>query len=173
MRHRFARNLTALAAVAVTGFATAGNAAAAEPDRFTVHVDDTFLSRTSEACGFDILLHLEGTIVFTDFVNGDGELTRSLTTYPGLFFTFINAETGTSVTSRSPDPEHYTWASDGSFTLTITGLVMRIAIPGSGEQSLYAGNVVVTVDANGDATEAEPVGRSDDYHAALCEVLAL
>ena len=91
-----------------------------------MHVDDTFLSRTSEDCGFDILLHLEGTMTFTDFVDRNGEPSRSLATYPSLFYTFINAATGTSVTSRSPDPEHFTWRSDGSFTVEVTGLVMRL-----------------------------------------------
>lgn len=161
-----------LAVLAFTVMSTAGTAAASEPDRSTMHVDDTFLSRTSETCGFDILLHLEGSITFTDFFDQDGQVSRSLATYPALFFTLINAETGTSVTSRSPDPEHYTWNSDGSFTITVTGLVMHYAVPGSDLDALQAGWFVITVDANGDASVSELLGRSDDYHAALCEILA-
>jgi hypothetical protein len=125
-----------------------------------------------EQCGFDILLHLEGTMRFTDFVDRNGELTRSLVTYPRLFYTFINADTGESVASRSPDPEHYTWNSDGSFTIEVTGLVMHWVVPGSGVVAAQAGRFVITVDADGNAFESEPLGRSDDYHAALCEVLA-
>jgi hypothetical protein len=172
MRRNTARRVITVAAVATTGLITTAAAAAAPPDRSRVEVDDTFLSRTSEDCGFDILLHLEGSMVFTDFVDRNGQPTRSLVTYPKLFYTFSNAETGTSVTSRSPDVEHYTFAADGSLTITVTGLVMRIGVPGSGQQSIQAGRFVIAVDANGEATESEPVGRSDDYHAALCEVLA-
>ena len=162
----------AVATLAVTSLITPSSAAASPPDRSRADIDETFLSRTSEDCGFDILLHLEGSMVVTDFVDRNGEPTRSLVTYPNLFYTFINAETGTSVTSRSPDVEHYTLAADGSLTIAVTGLVMRIGEPGSGQQSIQAGRFVITIDANGDATESEPLGRTDDYHAALCEVLA-
>lgn len=171
MTSNLARQFIAVAAIAATGLITAGGAAASPPQRSTVHVDDTFLSRTSEDCGFDVLLHLEGSIVMTDFIDRDGELARNLVTYPRLFYTFINAETGTSVTSRSPDPEHTTFGDDGSMTIEVTGLAMRITGSGSGEQAVQAGRFVIHVDANGDATEGEPVGRSDDYHVALCAAL--
>jgi len=74
------------------------------------------------------------------------------------------------VTSRSPDPEHSTWNPDGSFTVAVTGLVMNLA--GWGQRAVQAGRFVITVDAEGNASETEPLGRSDDYHAALCEILA-
>lgn len=169
MRHHLGRIVTTLAMLAVTGTSTAGTAAASRPDRFVLHVDDTFPSRTSEDCGFDILLHMEGTVTFTDYYDRNGELSRSLTTYPGLFYTFINAATGASVTSRSPDPEHYTWNPDGSFTIEVTGLVMNLA--GSGPRAMQAGRFVIVIDAEGNASDTEPLGRSDDYHAALCEIL--
>ena len=172
MIHRSATLVASLVLMAATGLGTASTAMAAQPDRFRVHVDDTFPSRTSEACGFDILLHLQGTITSTDFVNRDGTVTRSLVTYPGLFFTFSNAATGKSVTSRSPDPEHYRWNADGGLTLTVTGLVMHLVVPGQGVQAAQAGRFVITIDADGNETVSEPVGRNDDYHAALCEFLA-
>ena len=99
-------------------------------------------------------------------------MTRTLVTYPALVFTFINPATGTSATSRSPDPEHYRWNPDGTLTLTVTGLVMHLVVPGQGVTAAQAGQFVVTIDANGDETVSEPVGRNDDYHAALCETLA-
>lgn len=169
MRQRLGRMAATAAALAIAGVAPAGAAAAAPPDRFVLHVDDTFLSGTSEDCGFDILLHLEGTMTFTDFYDRHGELSRSLATYPGLFYTFINAATGISVTSRSPDPEHFTWRSDGSFTVEVTGLVMNLG--GDGDRAIQAGRFVITVDAEGNGSETEPLGRSDDYHAALCDIL--
>jgi hypothetical protein len=170
MTHRLAHLAAGLAVVTATCLATTGTAAAAEPERSTFEVDDTFPSRTSEECGFDILLRLEGTIVVTDFFEQDGSLARTLVTYPGLFYTFINAATGESVTSRSPDPEHYRWNADGSLTLTVTGLVLHLGGPGG--QAVQAGRFVVTVDAEGEETVTEPVGSHDDYHAALCEILA-
>ena len=169
MRCRLGRIAATAAVLAIAGVAS-GTAAASPPDRFTLHLDDTFPSGTSEDCGFDILLHLEGSMTFTDFYDRDGELSRSLDTYPALFYTFINAATGASVTSRSPDPEHYTWNPDGSFTLEVTGLVMNLA--GSGQRAIQAGRFVIAVDAEGNGSQTEPVGRSDDYHTALCEILA-
>lgn len=170
MTHRLAALATGLTLVAATCLASAGTATAAPAERSMFEVDDTFPSKTSEECGFDILLHLEGSIVVTDHVDRDGTLTRSLVTYPGLFYTFINAATGESVTSRSPDPEHYAWNADGSVTLTVTGLVLHLRGPGG--QAVQAGRLVVTVDANGNETVIEPVGSHDDYHAALCAILA-
>ena len=152
--------------------APAASAVAAQPDRSSLSVDDTFLSRTSEDCGFDILLHLEGTIRGVDFLAGDGTRLRSLTTYPGLTYTFINAMTGESVTSHSPDPEHWTWNADGSATLHVTGLVMHWVVPGEGVIAAQSGRFTVAVDPDGEAAETEPVGRHDDYHAAMCEILA-
>jgi hypothetical protein len=161
-----------LATVAVCAGLGAAPAAAAKPDVFVLQLDETGWSRTSEDCGFDILVHVQGTIRFVDFVDGDGDLVRSLVTYPSLTYTFSNAETGTSVSSRSPDPEHYTWNADGSFTVQVTGLVMHFAIPGQGTVG-QAGRFVVTIDPEGGETGSEPVGLDEDYHAALCQILAL
>ena len=151
--------------------APAASALAAQPDRWSFAVDDTFPSRTSEDCGFDILLHLEGTIRGVDFYAGDGTLQRSLTTYPHLTYTFINAVTGESVTSRSPDPEHWTWNADGSATLKVTGLVLHWVVDGQGMTG-QAGTFTVVFGADGDETKISQVGLNEDYHAALCEILA-
>ena len=152
--------------------APAASAVAAQPDRSSFSVDDTFLSRTSEDCGFDILAHVEGTIRVVDFLDGDGEQLRTLVTYPSLTYTFTNAATGESVTSRSPDPEHLTWHPDGSLTISVTGLVMHWVVPGEGVIAAQSGRFTVAVDPDGEAAETEPVGRHDDYHAAMCEILA-
>ena len=159
-----------MAAAAVSG--AAGTASAASPHRSTVHVEDTFVSRTTEDCGFNILLHIEGTITVTEFADQAGTVIRALVTYPALFFTFSNEATGESVTSRSPDPEHYRWGTDGTLTLTVTGLVMHLVVPGEGVLAAQAGRFVITIDPNGNETVSEQVGRNDEYHAALCEILA-
>ncbi len=172
MAHRLGCIATTLALLGVVGISTAGTAAASPPDRFTMHFDETFLSGTSEDCGSDILLHVKGTLRYTDFVDKSGTVTRTLETDPAFFYTFSNAATGTSVTSRSPDSGHYTWNSDGSATLKVTGMTMHLAVPGSGGQAIQAGQFLITVDANGNITESEPVGANDDYHAALCEILS-
>ena len=161
---------TALLALPLV-LAPAASAVAAQPDRWSFSVDDTFLSRTSEDCGFDILLHLEGTIRGVDFLAGDGTPLRSLTTYPGLTYTFINATTGESVSSHSPDPEHWTWNADGSSTLRVTGLVLHWLVPGDGVTG-QAGSFTVVFGTDGDETKIGQVGLDEDYHAALCEILA-
>ena len=161
---------TALLALPLV-LAPAASAVAAQPDRWSVSVDDTFPSRTSEDCGFDILLHLEGTVRGVDFYAGDGTHRRSLTTYPNLTYTFVNAVTGESVTSHSPDPEHWTWVADGSATLKVTGLVLHWLVPGDGVTG-QAGSFTVVFGAEGDETKIAQVGLDEDYHAALCEILS-
>ena len=151
--------------------APAAAASAATPDRFSFAVDDTGLSRTSEECGFDILLHVQGTIRVLDFFDQDGNGTRTLVTYPGLTYTFTNASTGESVTSRSPDPEHLTWNVDGSGSLRVTGLVLHFRVPGDGSAG-QAGTFTVSWDTEGEETETEPVGLHEDYHEAICQILA-
>ncbi len=161
----------ALCAAALPAAATA--AAAAVPVRTVIEVDDTgYAPKSSANCGFDILLHTEGTIRITDHYDGDGELVRSLVTYPGLTYTFINAATGESVTSVSPDPEHYTWNADGSFTIVVTGLVMHWVVPGEGVLGADAGVLVITVAADGTATEEETGGHHEPRFPALCQILA-
>jgi hypothetical protein len=147
------------------------SAVAAPPDRWSFSVDDTFWSRTSEDCGFDILLHLQGTIRGVDFFASDGTLQRSLTTYPNLIYTFSNATTGESITSHSPDPEHWTWNADGSATLKVTGLVLHWLVPGDGVTG-QAGSFTVVFDAEGAETKIRQVGLDEDYHAALCQLLS-
>ena len=149
----------------------ATSASAAQPERWSFSVDDTFPSETSEDCGFDILLHMEGTIRGIDFRDGDGTRVRGLTTYPGLTFTFINAATGESVSSPSPDPEHWSYHSDGSSTLKVTGLVLHwrdadVAMTGQ------AGTFTVVFGADGSETGIRQVGLDEDYHAALCRILS-
>jgi len=161
---------TALLALPLV-LAPAASAVAAQPDRYSFAVDDTFLSKTSKQCGFDILLHMEGTIRGLDFAAGDGTPLRSLTVYPSLTYTFINATTGESVTSPSPDPEHWTWNSDGTATLKVTGLVLHWVVPGDGVTG-QAGTFTVVFDSNGDETKISQVGLDEDYHAALCEILS-
>ena len=144
---------------------------AAQPDRYSFAVDDSGPSRTSEDCGFDIWVHVEGTVRFLDFRDGDGTQLRSLTTYPNLTYTFTNVETGKSVTSHSPDVEHWTWNPDGSATLTVTGLVLHWRLPGQGVTG-QAGSFTVVFDTDGGETKIGQVGLDEDYHAALCEILA-
>jgi hypothetical protein len=151
--------------------APAASAVAAPPDRYSFAVDDTDLSRTSEECGFDILVHAEGTIRVLDFLDEDGNPVRTLVTYPGLTYTFSNLETGESVTSRSPDPEHVTWNADGSGSARVTGLVLHWRLPGEGSVG-QAGMFTVSWDSEGNGDESEPVGLHEDYHAALCEILS-
>jgi hypothetical protein len=147
-------------------------AAAAPPERTVITVDDTdFAVKSSGICGFDILLHTKGTIRITDYVDRDGTPTRSLVTYPGLTYTFINASTGESVTSVSPDPEHYSWNADGSFTMVVTGLIMHWVVPGEGVLGADAGRLVVTVAADGTVTEEE-TGHHEPRFPALCHILA-
>ncbi len=152
--------------------ATATAAGAAAPVTTVIVVDDIGpATESSERCGFDILLHTEGTVRIEDFDGRDGVPVRSLVTFPGLTYTWINAATQTSVTSVSPAPEHYTWNADGSFTMVVTGLIMHWVVPGEGVLGADAGRLVVTVGADGTVTE-EQTGHHEPRFPALCQILA-
>ena len=145
---------------------------AVTPERWSADVDDTFVSqKLSALCGFEVVTHVQGKVRGVDFLDADGSYVRSLVVYPSLTYTFANAATGETVSSRSPDPEHITWGADGSLTLKATGLVMHFLLPGDGMTG-QAGQLTVTVDAEGNGSEAGPVGLNEDYHAALCALLA-
>ena len=175
MTPRHITRVTRLAA-AVLGFAALVLVPAAShagpPERWSVEVDDSFVSqRLSTLCGFGVVTHIEGKVRGMNYVDRDGTFARSLVVYPSLTYTFANAETGETISSRSPDPEHFSYAADGSFTLKVTGLVMHFQIPGEGVIG-QAGQFTVTVDAEGDESGTGPVGLNEDYHEAICEQLA-
>ncbi len=165
--------LLLLTSVLLLTLALAATAAAGPPVHTVIAVDETAYARKSSAkCGFDILLRTEGTIRITEFSDRDRNLRRALVVYPGLTYTFINAATGKSVTSVSPDPEHYSFNEDGSFTLVVTGLIMHWVVPGQGVLGADAGRLILTFDANGDLVSEEIVGLSAPRFPALCQILS-
>jgi hypothetical protein len=167
------RRLAVLATLALAGLAPGATASAAPPDRTVVTVDEEgYAVKSSARCGFDILLRTKGTIRITEFRDRDGELRRSLTVYPGLTYTFTNQATGKSITSVSPDPEHVTFNPDGSFTMTVTGLIMHWVVPGQGVLGADAGRLVMTIDANGELISEVQTGHHEPRFPALCQILA-
>ena len=78
-----ARSAAASVVSAAALLTAAPAAVAAPPVRTVLHVDETGLAtKSSQRCGFDILLRTQGTIRFTDFYDRSGVMTRSLVTYP-------------------------------------------------------------------------------------------
>ncbi len=98
-------------------------AAATPPVHTVIALDEApeCAPKSSVRCGFDILFGVQGTIRITEFSDRDGNLDRVLIVSPGLTYMFVNAATGKSITSNSPDPEHYSFNSTAS----------RSSLPGS------------------------------------------
>ena len=168
------RRLAVLTTLALVAAMPGATASAARPEITVIPVDDTgYAVKASARCGFDILLHTEGTIRIIEFTDRDDELRRSLTVYPGLTYTFINEATGKSITSVSPDPEHVTFNPDGSFTMRVTGLIMHWVVPGQGVLGADAGPLVMTFDADGElVSEVQTGGHHEPRFPALCQILA-
>jgi hypothetical protein len=168
------RRLALLGTLALAAVLPGATSSAAPPDMTVIPVDDTaYAVKASARCGFDILLHTEGTIRITEFTDRTGEPRASLTVYPGLTYTFINQATGKSITSVSPDPEHVTINPDGSFTMRVTGLIMHWVVPGQGVLGADAGPLVMTFDADGElVSELQTGGHHVPRFPALCEILA-
>ena len=136
---------------------------------FTEHIDETFPSRTSEACGFDILLHLEGTMRFTDFSTGTGSVPHPRDVPRPLLHLHQRRHRRLGhLTQPGPGALHV----EPGRQLHRRGHRLGHEHRRPGQRAIQAGHFVVTVDANGDGSESEPVGRNDDYHAALCDMLA-
>lgn len=152
--------------------ALARPAVAAQPDFTIIPVDDTSeVPALTEACGFTVLSHGEGTLKIAAHVDQAGNLTRVMLTSIRWKVSFTNAATGTTVATASPLPVTLKYESDGSVTMIRRGLLFHIGAPGEGLILQEAGKIVVD-EAGNILFKAGPHPILEGNLAPLCAALA-
>lgn len=170
------RTLTVVLVALGLALVTSLPATAIPPEHFPPEtIDETFV--VEDACDFDIEVHVTGTVRHTHYFDQEGNEIRDITVFPNFRITFTNVETGESLTSQSPAVELITLNPDGSTTVTVVGLLGRLAVPGIGIVAQDVGRIVFFFEGPEDE---EPditfiagkfVGEGDPF-PEICEVLA-
>jgi hypothetical protein len=170
------RRLAVLVATAGAGALAVGAIATAGPPTPSVEqIDDVFTIPAAPAgpCAFAIQGHFTATIRTTEFFDSEGNLVRSITTFPGARITF--SANGKSISTVSPSAEHFTLNPDGTATLTITGLSGHLITGGGPPLAADVGRVVFFFEG---PTDMDPdlvfqAGQfNDGPFPQLCDVLA-
>jgi hypothetical protein len=136
-RWRYLIGASALAALAT---ALLPSAASASPPQQTVFpINETFT--VSGICAFPIVETVHGTARIIEFTDQSGNPVREIDLTPGLTVSF--SANGITLRTASPSLAHVTFNTDGTATLTITGLSGHISVPGQGTVALSAGRFVL------------------------------
>jgi hypothetical protein len=110
--------------------------------------------------------------VFKEYFDKNGNLVRLLSAGKGSALTFLNLNTGASLSLRpNGSVAHAGFNSDGSSTWVTTGHYVLILfptdVPAGPSTKLYVGRVVFTVDTSQVFTLRKVSGKTSDLCAAL------
>ncbi|HSL29749.1 MAG TPA: hypothetical protein VK900_11155 [Anaerolineales bacterium] len=159
------RRLSVIVLSLLLSLILATSALAAKPDFFTIPLDVT---ETLDCGGFIIEEHVEGTIRISTHFDKDGDFAMEIARFK-LQHTFVNPETGASLSSPDVGINRVTVSQDGSFTLAEIGLVYRLVVPGEGLIFAVIGRAVFNLDTGEVLFEA---GQHDeDLLGPLCAAL--
>lgn len=149
---------------------TTAMAATSAPEVFRVPVDQT---QTLSVCGFSILRHDEGTLIFQDAFDENGNVVWENAIFSDWRITFTNPANGKSLTSVRAYNERYVLYDDGSFKAMSAGLVAELIIPGQGLVAANVGVITATFDSSGQLVSILIAGQHDGGIAAfVCPYLA-
>lgn len=168
---RFARVLALLVPVMAAALfcaAPAPRAEAAQPE--FVILDDTFVDPAlSEACGFDVEIHIHLLLIARPSAGRD--VTHST-------ITFTRLDTGAQVESRSDGANIFSIDLETGFVQITSSRALRIVVPGTGAAYVAAGHTVETFvfdPETGDLISHELVEhgrhRDVDLLEVICELL--
>jgi hypothetical protein len=158
----------------VLALALPGIARAAPPQHFPVeHVDESFI--IEDECDCPVVLHVEGDLRETLFIDRLGNVTRVLRIFPNFRVTLTNQETGKSITSPAPAVEHVTINPDGSAVIAVTGLQGHLIVGGGPPQAADVGRLVLFVSGPED-DESDVLFQAGKFNFGpfpqVCDVLA-
>lgn len=85
-----------------------------------------------DTCPFDIVAHVEGTRVVTDFTDQDGALVRRVIHLRSFTITYTNPLSGKSLSTPLAGPAIGEPQADGTWLVTVPGNDGRFVIPGQG-----------------------------------------
>jgi hypothetical protein len=119
---------------------------AASPEHFKIDVDQ---SLTLSNCGFPIVRHDIGTLIFQDSFDCNGNLVWENAIFSNWSITFTNPANGRSVSSVRAYNERFVQYDDGSFKAMSAGLIAQLVIPGQGQVAANVGVFSMIFDASG------------------------
>jgi hypothetical protein len=113
-----------------------------------------------------------GPLITREFADENGNAVRLLSTGQGFDLTFTNLNSGESIAFRSNGSvAQGTINADGSTTVRATGhdvvILFQTDEPAGPSTTLYAGQLLYTVDANGDFHVQKSTGQTTDICALL------
>jgi hypothetical protein len=160
--------VAALALASAVAVATAAPASAADPDF-------SFDLEAGVACAFP--LRVEGTgdkRIMREFTDQNGNVVRLLSAGKGFDLTFTNLSTDEFIElSSNGSVTQTTINADGTQTVKSTGhnvlILFETDVPAGPSTTLYEGQLVYTIDANGVFTVESSSGRTTDICALLDE----
>jgi hypothetical protein len=153
-------------------FAIVGSAlaAASAPEQFRVPVDQI---QTLSVCGFPVLRHDEGTLIFQDSFDENGNVLWENAIFSNWRITFTNPANNKSIASIRAYDERFVLNQDGSFRTISAGLVAQLVIPGQGLVAANVGVITAVFDSSGNLVSVLVAGEHDGAIAQfVCPYLA-
>ena len=145
-------------------------AAPSGPEIFRVPIDQT---QTLFVCGFPIVRHDEGTLIFQDEFDENGNVLWENAIFSNWRITFTNPANNKSLTTIRAYNERYVLYEDGSFTAMSAGLVAQLIVPGEGQVAANVGVIYAVFDVSGNLISILVAGEHDGSIARfVCPYLA-
>jgi hypothetical protein len=158
MNYKFHRVFCSLVLVLFTFIPNLISLAASAPEQYRVPVDQV---QTLYVCGFPIIRHDEGTLIFQDAFDENGTVLWENAIFSNWRITFTNPANGKSLTSIRAYNERYVLYEDGSFQAMSAGLVAELVIPGEGVIAANVGVITATFDSSGEVVSILSAGQHD------------
>jgi hypothetical protein len=154
---------TVLIALAVAPVATAD-----KPTREINPVQEDFV--ITGQCAFDVLTHIDGGEIVTNFTNKAGNVVKQIVVFPANTVTLTNLDSGKSITLVATGSFQGRAHPDGSVSFKITGHGAFPGNPITGEPGVWylSGRLFANFDADGNLTSTGNTGNLVD----LCPRLA-
>lgn len=170
MKHKFSFLFVSLLTLLLASTPIMVTTVSAAPEQYRVPVDQT---QTLSVCGFPILRHDEGLLIFQDSIDENGTVLWENAVFSNWRITFTNPANNKSVTSIRAYNERYVLYDDGSFQAMSAGLVAQLIIPGQGQVAANVGVITSVFDASGNLESILIAGEHDGQIARfVCPYLA-
>lgn len=128
------------------------------PEQFRVPVDQV---QTLSLCQFPVLRHDQGTLIFQDSFDQNGNVLWENAIFSNWRITFTNPANNKSVTSIRAYNERFVLNDNGSFRTMSAGLVAQLIVPGQGIVAGNAGVITAFFDVSGDLVSVLVAGNHD------------